>query len=164
MKIARILRHAVHSRRKAARTFTPDDLVEIAGAVAFAKHERQGQIRVVVENAMSPKRLARGTAPARRAMEIFAKHHLWDTELNDGILVFILMADRHVAVLADRGIDRKVPPGTWKDAVKVMEKAFREGDFNAGVMDGIAFIAERLPRRDPARPSHADLPVAPLIV
>jgi uncharacterized membrane protein len=164
MKLARILRHAVHPKGKARQALTPKDLSEIAGAVSLAKCHREGEIRVVVENTLSHKRLARGTSPAKRSMEIFAKHYVWDTESNDGILIHILLADRHVAVIGDRGINRKVAPDTWKEAVKVMERGFRNADFRGGIMDGIAFLIERLPKREAPKGPPYDLSAAPIVL
>jgi uncharacterized membrane protein len=109
-KLARIVRHAIHHKRAARKTFSAEDLAEIGRAVRAAKEEREAEIRVVVENSLSGKRLARGTSPQRRGMEIFAKHHVWDTDFNNGILIYILLADRHVAVIADRGLTRSIPP------------------------------------------------------
>jgi uncharacterized membrane protein len=163
-KLTRIVRHALHPKGRARRVFSADDLAEIAQACALAKQHQHGQIRLVVENAMSSKRLARGTSPQKRSLEMFAKHHLWDTELNDGIMIFALLADRHVAVLADRGIDRKVAPDTWKETVKVIEAGFRRDAFREGVIDGIAFLMERLPERDPTEVVHHDLSVVPIVI
>jgi uncharacterized membrane protein len=164
LKLARIIKHVIHPKAKAKRTFSRHDLRAIGDAVFLAKTHRQGEIRVVVENALSHKRLARGVAPRTRSMEIFAKYHCWDTEKNDGILIHLLMADRHVAVIADRGIDTKVPPGTWDGAVRVMEKAFRDGRFKEGVLDGIGTIANALPERTEPKTGPFDLPEDPIVI
>lgn len=164
MKLLRIIKHVTHPRAKAKRAFSQDDLAAIGDAVLLAKAHREGEIRVVVENSLSHKRLARGTTPRARSMEIFAKHHCWDTENNDGILIHLLMADRHVAIIADRGIDARVPPGTWDVAVEVMEKAFREGRFQQGVLKGIGAIANALPKRDEPKTGPYDLPEHPIVI
>lgn len=164
MKLARIIRHVIHPKTKAKRVFSQDDLAEIGDAVLLAKAHREGEIRVVVENALSHKRLARGIRPRTRSMEIFAKHHVWDTENNTGILLHLLLADRHVAIIADRGIDTKVPPGTWDTAVRMMEKAFREGRFQQGVLTGIGAIANALPKRDKPKSGPYDLPEHPIVI
>lgn len=163
-KLTRILKHAVHHKRAAKRTFTPEDLAAIAHAVLLAKTEHEGEIRVVIENSLSPKRLARGVSPRRRSMEVFAKHFVWDTENNDGILIHVLLADRHVMVVGDRGIDARVPPGTWEQAVRTMEAAFRQGRFREGVMDGIGAIVRNLPKRAEPRTGGFDLPEDPIVV
>jgi uncharacterized membrane protein len=154
----------IHPRGRAARKFAKNDLLAVAAAIDAAKSGREGEIVVVVENALSHRRLARGTTPRQRSMEIFAKYHVWDTEANDGILVHVLMADRHVAVVADRGIDRKVPAGTWEEATRTMESAFRKDRFREGVMEGIARIAGRLPQRAVPKDPPYELPSLPLVV
>lgn len=164
MKLARIIKHAVHPKKKARNAFSSEELAELARIIKLAKEHREGEIRVVVENTLSHKRLARGTTPRKRSIEIFAKHHVWDTENNDGILVHLLMADRHVAVIGDRGINAKVPPGTWDAAVRIMEQAFRDGHFRLGLINGIETIVNHLPKRAAIKAGPHDLPDDPLLI
>jgi uncharacterized membrane protein len=88
---------------------------------------------------------------------------VWDTEHNNGVLIYVLLADKDVEIVADRGVDRKVGQDTWQAICHAMESAFREGRFEDGALDGIAAInkllAQHLPRRATGPNELPDQPI-----
>jgi len=109
--------------------------------------------------------LFRGQTARQRAIEVFSRLRVWDTEENSGVLIYLLLADRDVEIVADRGIDARVGAAEWERICKEMESLFRQGRFEEGVVTGIAAITEHLVRHFPARKGDLDeLPNAPVVL
>jgi uncharacterized membrane protein len=75
---------------------------------------------------------------------VFADLGVWDTEHNNGVLIYLLMAEHDVEIIADRGIASKVPSEAWQAVCHEMEQALRAGDFAAGAVRGIEGVAQLL--------------------
>lgn len=140
----RILRHVVTDHRSVRRTFPHAALERIEHAIAASERGHRGQICFAVEGALPPLRVLRDLTPRERALEVFGLLRVWDTEENAGVLVYLLLADRDVEIVADRGIDGRVPPGAWQAICTRMETEFREGRFVDGVLAGIGEIGALL--------------------
>jgi len=145
------------------RTFPDAALERIEHAIAAGERGHRGQICFAVEGALPPLRVLRHLTPRARALEVFGLLGVWDTEENAGVLVYLLLADRDVEIVADRGIDRKVPPGAWQAICARMETAFRDGRFVDGVIAGIgeigALLAAHFPHSSDAPNELPDKPV-----
>ena len=113
----------------------------------------------------SVSRLKKGR-PRARALEVGGALSGWDTEENCGVLVYLLLADRDVEIVADRGIHAKVGVEAWAAICRDMEKAFRERRFEEGVIAGIvqinALLAEHFPRTGSA--GSNELPDRPVML
>ncbi|MBM4148106.1 MAG: hypothetical protein FJ224_03590 [Lentisphaerae bacterium] len=133
-------------RRRLGPTF--DRSVEAAIRDSESKH--RGELVFAVEESLRIPALIRGTHPEERAREVFSILRVWDTTENNGVLIYMLLADRDVEIVADRGVNSRVPPGTWEDICRLMESAFREGRFEEGSAAGIAAIGAILTREYPA--------------
>jgi uncharacterized membrane protein len=72
---------------------------------------------------------------------------VWDTEHNNGVLIYLLLAERAVEIVADRGINRHVTPDQWQGLIDPMRRAFRDARFEEGLSQAIAAIDDLL-RRD----------------
>ena len=159
----RILRHVVTDHLSVRRTFSHAALERIEHAIAAAERGHRGQICFAVEGALPPLRVLRDLTPRERALEVFGLLRVWDTEDNAGVLVYLLLADRDVEIVADRGIDRQVPPDAWKAICTRMETEFREGRFVEGVVAGIgeigALLAAHFPHTADAPNELPDKPV-----
>lgn len=129
--------------------FPPVTLNVIEAAIAASEKTHAGQIRFVVEAALHPLALWRGQSARARALEIFSQLRIWDTEDNNGVLVYLLLADHDVEIVADRGIHARVGDAEWEMICRGMEAAFRQGRFEAGVADGIRVIGAHLARYYP---------------
>lgn len=91
----------------------------------------------------------RGTTGRARAIEVFATLGVWDTEHNNGVLIYVLLADHDIEIVADRGIASRVDAAAWTAIAGAMESAFRAGEFERGALDGIARIGALLAEHFP---------------
>ena len=165
MNWKRLLRHWMTDRRTLNRAFPGPVLLAIETAVREAERHHAGQIRVVLEAALETRDLLAGLSARERALDVFSQTRVWDTEHNNGVLIYLLLADRDVEIVADRGIHRHCGTAVWEDICHGMEAAFREGRFEAGVLAGISAVAGQLAAHFP--PSGAgvnELPDRPLLI
>ena len=119
----------------------------------------------MVEGALEWSALWRDQAARERALELFSLLRVWDTEHNTGVLIYLLLADRDVEIIADRGIDRRVGSAEWQRICRGMEECFRRGDFVPGVKQGIDAISAHLIRHFPAAGENPnELPDQPTVL
>jgi uncharacterized membrane protein len=81
---------------------------------------------------------------------------VWDTELRNGVLIYVLVADRDVEIVADRAAAAAVQSAGWEQAAKTMEEHFRAGRFREGAVAGVEAVAGLLEPRFPARTTDRD--------
>ena len=103
----------------------------------------------MVEGALDGAPLFRNQPARERALDIFAHLRIWDTAHNNGVLIYLLLADRDVEIVADRGIDAKVGAEGWENICRAMETDFRAGNFERGVISGIEAVSRELARHFP---------------
>ena len=122
-----------------------------------------GDVRFVVEAELTSSQLWSGLGSRERAVELFSMLRVWDTAENTGVLVYVLLADHKVEIVADRGISAKVPQPEWQRVCNAMQEAFRDGRFEQGAVAGVTAISALLETHFPAGPANAnelpDLPV-----
>ncbi|MGX7743536.1 TPM domain-containing protein [Rhodopseudomonas parapalustris] len=163
MGIRRIGKHLFTSRGKVHRAFSPAAFDAIERAIKDSEARHAGQIRFVVEGALDGAPLFRDQPARERALDIFSQLRIWDTEHNNGVLIYLLLADRDVEIIADRGIDGRVDAAAWEAICREMEAEFRGGRFEQGVLRGIdritAHLAEHFPRSGPGPNELSDAPV-----
>lgn len=165
MNLMRLLRHAGTFNWQTRRRFPPAALAAIEREISAVEKLHSGEIRVFIETALDAPALWRGWTPRQRALDLFARHCLWDTELNNAVLIYVLMADRDVEIVADRGFNRRVGDGEWETVCRQMEGEFRAGRFEAGVIAGVRGASERIARHFPWRPDDRnELPDAPVVI
>lgn len=165
MSAARFLRHVIATPAGLRRAFPAAALEAIERAIAAAEREHHAEIRFAVEAALDVMPLLRGQSARERAIEVFSELRVWDTEGNNGVLVYLLLADRDVEIVADRGISAQVPPEEWARICSRMERALAAGRFQDGVIDGIAEIRRHLARHFPARGARGErLPDEPAVL
>jgi uncharacterized membrane protein len=144
MSLSRLLRHLMSSHWRVRRSFPPAALARIEQAIAQSETRHGGQIRFAVEHALDTASLLRGLSARERALDLFSALKVWDTEHNNGVLIYLLLADRNVEIIADRGIHGRVGAKGWETICREMESAFREGSFEQGVLSGIERVSGRL--------------------
>jgi uncharacterized membrane protein len=137
MNIGRALRHAFTTRWHLRRRFGEDDRAAIEQAIRESEKSHRGELRVAVEASLGAAALMAGETADQRALDVFAELGIWDTEDNSGILIYVLLADHHVAIVADRGYRDRVSHAQWQAVCRAMEEAFRRGEFRAGAIEGV---------------------------
>jgi uncharacterized membrane protein len=150
MRFKRLCRHLATRHAHLRRAFPERSLARIEEAIKASEQSHAGEIRFVVEAALDVPALLNDQAPRERALEVFSQLRVWDTEHNNGVLVYLLLADRDVEIVADRGIAARLPPSAWEAICRAMEAAFREGHYEAGVVNGITAIGRHLAASFPA--------------
>src|SRR3977135_745647 len=144
MGIRRIGRHLLEHRWRLRRIFSPKVLDAIEAAIKASEATHSGQIRFVVEGARDGAPLFRNQSARERALNIFSQLRIWDTAHNNGVLIYLLLADRNVEIVADRGIDAKVGAAGWEKICAEMESDFKAGNFEAGVIKGVGAVSQQL--------------------
>lgn len=165
MGIKRIGKHLIEHRWRARRVFPPKVLDRIEAAIKAGEATHSGQVRFVVEGALDGAPLLRDQSARERALDIFSHLRIWDTAHNNGVLIYLLLADRKVEIIADRGIDARVGAEGWMRICRDMEAEFRAGRFEAGVVKGIAAVSNELARHFPRTGPHPnELPDKPVVI
>ncbi len=137
--------------------------IEIAIQQSEAKHS--GELRFAIENTLTSQKIWHGILSYQRALELFAKLHVWDTEHNSGVLIYLLLAERTVHIIADRGINKRVTQNQWDEIARAMQNEFRLGNFQQGSLLGIERVTALLASHFPATIDKInELPNAPVIV
>src|SRR6266704_577726 len=164
-KPQRLGRHFLTDHHSVRRRFSSQALKRIEDAIAVGERRHEGQVRFAVEASLPLGQILRGLEPRARALELFGQLGVWDTEHNSGVLVYVLLADKDVEIVADRGINRRVPQDTWETVCRAMEAAFKEGRFEDGAVDGITAIGELLAQHFPrSAPGPNELPDQPIVL
>src|SRR5450432_352552 len=165
MKIKRIGKHLIEYHWRVRRIFPPSVLASIEQAIKAGEATHAGQVRFVVEGALDGATLFRDQPARERALDLFAHLRIWDTAHNNGVLIYLLLADRDVEIVADRGIDAKVGAARWETICRAMEAEFRQGRFEQGVMQGIAAVSAELAKHYPPHAGDLnELPDAPVVL
>lgn len=161
----RFLRHLVTDYWSVHSAFPNHTLAAIEQAVHAGEQSHMGELRFVVESALPLPLLLRGMSSRERAVRLFGSMGVWDTEHNSGVLVYVLLADRQVEIVADRGIHRRVGEAGWLDICESMRRAFRQGQYEAGALQGVRAISELLARHFPSdRDNPDELPNRPIVL
>ncbi|HET7203722.1 MAG TPA: TPM domain-containing protein [Steroidobacteraceae bacterium] len=163
----RLLRHLVATRRKLERAFPVQALEAIGHAIAESEREHSGEIRFAIEAALEPAEIWAGKPPRQRALEVFSALGVWDTEANNGILIYLLLADRDVEIVADRGFNGKVSAAEWSAVCVAMEGSLRAGRYEDAAIDGVREAGKLLARHFPPLPGGRDedeLPNRPAVL
>jgi uncharacterized membrane protein len=165
MSIGRITRHLLQHHWRRRRDFPPALLARIEQAINAGEATHSGQIRFVVEGALDGAPLFRNQSARERALDVFSHLRIWDTAHNNGVLIYLLLADRDVEIVADRGIDAKVGAEGWEKICREMETAFRAEDFERGVIKGIEAVSRELATHFPKVGGGTnELPDAPVVI
>jgi uncharacterized membrane protein len=156
MQPARVLRHLATSARRTRALFTPAVRGAIEEAIGAAEQQHAGEIRFVIETALPWHLLWHGTTPRRRALALFAQLHIWDTEHNNGVLIYLLRADRAVEIIADRGINARVSEAEWQRVCREVEQEYRAGRYLEGSRAAVSGVARLLRAHFPKGGAQGD--------
>lgn len=165
VSFARLVRHLGSPPWRVRVAFPARTMRVIEEAIRASEASHQGQIRFAVEAALDLVPLLRNQSARGRAIDVFSLLRVWDTEHNNGVLIYLLLADRDVEIVADRGVSRRVAPDDWERICREMERAFREGRFEEGVLAGIRAVSAHLARVYPGvGKGRNELPDAPVVL
>jgi uncharacterized membrane protein len=156
MDWGRWFRHAFATQAALRRAFPPAALAAIERAVDESERSHAGEIRVAIEAALDPGHVRAGRTPRDRALEVFAQLGVWDTHANNGVLIYVLLADRDVEIVADRGFNGRVAPGQWTAVCGDMERHFRAGNFREGALVGVREVGRIIATHYPQQPGQRD--------
>ncbi|HTY50243.1 MAG TPA: TPM domain-containing protein [Steroidobacteraceae bacterium] len=165
MGFRRIMRHLLMPPWRVRVAFPPAALAAIERAIAASERLHRGQIRFAVEGALHGRPLYQGESARERALEVFSQLRMWDTDERNGVLIYLLLADRAVEVVADRGAHLKVDPGEWRRICRGMETELRAGHHEAAVLLAIRAVTQHLAAHFPptGTPSR-QLPDEPVVL
>jgi uncharacterized membrane protein len=165
MNWKRLLRHLSTDRRALRRAFPRIAMRAIEKAIGEEERRHSGQLRFAVEASLPFRELLRGVRSRERAVECFGRLRVWDTEHNSGVLIYLLLADRRVEIVADRGIHGKVGSTAWEAICGEMQQEFARGQFERGVVLGVRAISDLLAAHfPPSSDSRNELPDRPVVL
>ena len=165
MDIQRIWRHFAMTQGMVSRAFPRSTLSVIEQAIKASETGHMGEVRFVVEGALDTAPLLGGQSARERALELFSKLRIWDTEHNCGVLIYLLLADRQVEIVADRGIHAMAGTHAWATICGAMESAFKKSKFEDGVVHGIQAVTRQLKDHFPEGVGNRnELPDKPLVL
>ncbi len=155
-RLQRLLRHRWVDDADLRRALPAKVLASLQAQVAASEQRHSGEICLHIETGLPWRAVWRGTTARERAVALFGKLRVWDTEHNNGVLIYLLMADNAIELVADRGLMRKVPQATWEALVARMGDAFREGQFERGLRQAIEQVSTLLEQHFPLAPGQAN--------
>ncbi len=165
-RLGRLWRHRWLDEADARRAIPPELVQRLMQRVAASERRHSGEIRMVVEAGLPTSYLWRGAPARERAVMMFGKLRVWDTERNNGVLIYLLLAERAIEIVADRGIDRHVSAQDWQDIVARMGDALRGGRFEDGLTQALEEVSALLVAHFPLADGEVnanELPDEPLL-
>jgi len=155
-RLLRMLRHRWFDERDARRAVSDEALARIEAQVADSERGHGGEIAVVVEGGLPLSYLWRGLSARDRAVMLFGKMRVWDTERNNGVLIYLLLAEHSIEIVADRGLNRHVEAAQWAAIIRDMQGPLRQGRYEEGLRAAVAAVDALLTRHFPRGPGDAD--------
>ncbi len=136
-RLARILKHRWLDETDLSRALNRAALARLEQRVAASETRHSGEIRLCVEAGLPLSYLWRRASARQRAVTMFGKLRVWDTEHNNGVLIYLLLAEHAIEVVADRGLAQRVPQAHWDGVLGGMRTAFRDGRYEEGLSQAI---------------------------
>lgn len=167
-KLLRILKHRWFDASDALRAVPDDMAVRLTQRVTASEQRHTGEIRLCVEAALPTADLWRISPDMplpqvvrERALEWFGRLGIWDTEDNNGVLIYLLLAEHTIEIVADRGLARRVPASSWNDMVARLSDQLRKGAFEDGLTAALSEVTACLVDHFPVKPDEATSPLRP---
>ncbi|HJV70457.1 TPM domain-containing protein [Ideonella sp.] len=136
-RISRVLRHRWWDEADVRRALPPAALDRLQARIAESERLHSGEIRICVEAGLPLSYLWRDTTARERAVAVFGKLRVWDTEANNGVLIYLLLAERAIELVADRGLARVADEATWRAIVGRLSHALHAGQFEDGLRHAV---------------------------
>jgi uncharacterized membrane protein len=168
-RIQRLLRHRWHDKAALQRALPPAAMDRLTQRVKASEQRHSGEIRIYIEAGLPASYLWRRDGlpqiVRQRALTLFGKLRVWDTEHNNGVLIYLLLAERAIEIVADRGINRHLPAEDWQAMIARMGAAFREGRYEDGLTQALEETSALLVQHFPlsaVEVNENELPDAPV--
>jgi uncharacterized membrane protein len=163
--LVRLVRHRLYDERDARAKLSAAALQRIQAQVAASERAHDGEIRICIEAGLPFSYIRSGATARERAIAMFGKLGVWDTERNNGVLIYLLLAEHAIEIVADRGLAARVPQTVFAELAAAMGEAFRRGDFEAGLLRAVDEVGKLLREHfavEPGRANPNELPDAPV--
>lgn len=169
-RVKRIFRHRWVDDTATGRVIAPDMLKRLQDRVASSERRHSGELRIYIEAGL-PLHHLWTDAPTQqvarqRALDLFSQLRVWDTAANNGVLIYLLLAEHHIEIVADRGLNERVEPDVWQTLVTRMSGAFKQAQFEEGLTQALSEVSALLVEHFPLRANEAnpnELPDAPIL-
>ena len=165
-RFMRLLRHRWLDEDDSRKAVPPELVERLMRRVAASENRHSGEIRICVEASLPSSYIWRQSLPRERALAMFGKLRIWDTEHNNGVLIYLLLAEHAIEIVADRGLNARVSAAEWAALVQRMGGAFREGRFEDGLTQALGEVSALLVQHFPLAPGEVspnELPDQPLL-
>jgi len=153
--LTRWARHLWLDAADARRALTPAGLQRLAQAVQKSEARHLGELRLCVEGGLGAAALFKAVSARQRAIELFSALRVWDTAHNNGVLIYLLLAERRIEILADRGLHAHTPPQVWQDMSARLAAALQAGRFEEGLTQAVDEVGALLRQHYPAVPGQS---------
>ena len=165
MDVSRVLRHFRSTHRDAKKLFDRDALQRLQRVIADGEVRHRGEVRLIVESALPLRKVVRGMTTRHRAIDLFGSYRVWDTEDNNGVLLYLNVADRRIEIVADRAAARAVDENAWRAIATKAQRAFKAGDYERGTAEALVGMHDALTTAFPAdgRAPRGELADAPVL-
>ncbi len=163
--LLRCIRHSTYTTWRVKRLFSAQVLSQIGAEIARCELTHSGQVRFAVEGGLALGDLLRNTSSRARAVQVFSRLGVWDTDHNNGVLIYLSLADRIVEIIADRGVNAKVGDDAWAAICQRMQEQFSDGQFLDGVKVGVREVSAQLQKYFPPTTNASnELPDDPVVL
>lgn len=165
-KLGRILQHLLVDERDARRAVPPAAIRRLKAQVQQSESLHSGEIRIYVEASLPRSYLWHGQSARHRAVTLFGELRVWDTARNNGVLIYLLLAERKIEVIADRGLNAHMSPAQWKSMIDRMGSAFKGARYEEGLSEAVADVSRLLVTYFPLAAGEAhrnELPDEPVV-
>ncbi len=166
-RLTRLLHHRWWDEADARRVLPAAAMSRIEARIRESERQHTGELRVVVEPGLPLSYLWRGLSARTRAIRLFGKLGVWDTEHDNGVLIYLLLAEHAIEVVADRGIDSRVDPAVWRSLIDALRADLRAGRFEAGLLAAVDAVGSLLAQHFPLAAGQSrrnELPDRPLVL
>ena len=162
---SRLFRHWLTTKRRVRHIFSPTVTQAIQAAIAEGEKLHRAEVRLIVEHCLPTTAVLAGVRPRQRALDLFGRYRIWDTEENCGVLVYVNLADRTVEIVPDRAVMRLVTRDEWRAVCDTMTSGFAQGEFRESTASAIYQLNALLQRHYPAAGAHPNqLPNQPIVL
>ncbi|SEK77432.1 TLP18.3, Psb32 and MOLO-1 founding protein of phosphatase [Roseateles sp. YR242] len=165
-RLARLFRHRLWDEADARRVLPEAALTRLSGRVTQSEQRHGGEIRLCVEASLPLSYLWRHAPARERAVTLFGKLRVWDTEHNNGVLIYLLLAEHAIEIVADRGLNLRVSAAQWHTVIEGLRSYLQGGQFEQGLMEAIRAVEGLLAEHFPptAAPPRNELPDAVVVL